>query len=539
MKRAIPVIVLCFLLCLTTAATASLASLENALGPVFHGKGAVKTSVKLTVNTLMPFDDIRLDLINRVLKHTQLDLFVDETPDDAATGFRLIMAGAPLFEMTERHTGGAYLVQSSLLPNRMLFSTNASPMDMLLVSQEEVEVVDEDSKDPNTSDVEEAFDMLSAVEELKPLYQTLTDQTVPLTEENKVRYKIDDIGTGRFSYVAKLTEEQCQALAPDLRKVISCGMDAEYREELAQVTFERRFTVALYKDEDGNDVCLYIRGTIVYPDGDRRSLKWQWGFTPDLKTQTFLYRVSRNEGRRDTRNIDAILEQTQSADAYTLACETTTNLRRGGRNEKSTLTIDLSGTPGSASTCQGSISRQTGGTDNSKDMDKRITDVTVDCSLQAGETSALLTGDLSYQQTINRDVITALDLHFEQAQQPEQDDDAASELAPYHMPTDAPVPDLDVEPLLEALEHRQTEDMEYLVGSPPIGLYAYDIPDEIISVNMDNMQTSVHQSMFNEAGQRLAGNLVLALLNLPAEDAGLLADGMQESDYAIFLEMLD
>ena len=114
-----------------------------------------------------------------------------------------------------------------------------------------------------------------------------------------------------------------------------------------------------------------------------------------------------------------------------------------------------------------------------------------------------------------------------------------SELAPYHMPTDAPVPDLDVEPLLEALEHRQTEDMEYLVGSPPIGLYAYDIPDEIISVNMDNIQTSVHQSMFNEAGQRLAGNLVLAMLNLPAEDAGLLADGMQESDYAIFLEMLD
>ena len=123
-------------------------------------------------------------------------------------------------------------------------------------------------------------------------YRDLIDKTVPLTKKNTVSYSIENIGKGRISYVAKLTTEQSTELLSQLRTLISCGMDAEYREELSQVTFARGFVVALYQNADGEDISVYIKGTIIYPDGDRRSLKWQWSFTPDGQTQTFRHYVA-------------------------------------------------------------------------------------------------------------------------------------------------------------------------------------------------------------------------------------------------------
>ena len=198
MKRKVLITAVCFILCIATVASASLRSLEDALAPLLLGQGAVKMSVKLSIGTLMPFDESRLDLINRVLNHTQLDLLIDDDPADATTGLRLSLGGDTLFEISERVSQGAYLMQTSLLPNRMLFSTQASPMDTLLLSSQEEEAVVEESANPNTSNVEEAFDMLSAMEEVAACYRDLTDQTVPLTEKNSVSYAIDNIGKGPF-----------------------------------------------------------------------------------------------------------------------------------------------------------------------------------------------------------------------------------------------------------------------------------------------------------------------------------------------------
>ena len=65
-------IILCLLLCITTAASAAtLASLDMALAPLLEGRGAVKLSAAMTVKTLMPFDETRLELINRVLGHVR------------------------------------------------------------------------------------------------------------------------------------------------------------------------------------------------------------------------------------------------------------------------------------------------------------------------------------------------------------------------------------------------------------------------------------------------------------------------------------
>ena len=60
-----------------------------------------------------------------------------------------------------------------------------------------------------------------------------------------------------------------------------------------------------------------------------------------------------------------------------------------------------------------------------------------------------------------------------------------------------------------------------------------------MTINMDDTERKVHQSLMSEAAQQLAGNLLLAILDLPEEDRELLSDGMTEEDYAIFLAMLD
>lgn len=544
MKRKVLVIVLCILLCAATAASASMASLEEALSPLLSGRGSVKTSVRLTVNTLMPFNDTKLDLINRVLQHAQLDLLLDDGTDESVTGFHLSLDGETLFEVTERLSGGAYLMQTSLLPNRMLFSTQASPMDTLLLSLKEEETAAENSADPNTSDVEEAFDMLAAIGELQACYRALTDKTMLLTERNKVSYAIDEIGKGRYSYVAKLTSDQSTELLPELRAVIACGMDAEYREEIAKITFARGFTVALYQDADEADVSLYMKGTIVYPDGSKRTLKWQWSFTPDGMTQTFVHHVAREEGRRDTRNIDAILKRSEGKTGYTLKCETTANLRRGSKSETSVLTIDLSGGTGDTASCKGSVTRTTGGTYNGEDLDETVTGVTVDLTFQAGEPSASLTGTASYQTQTNGTVYTAMDLGFIQAAQTAQEDAGAAQNTQPNveisiLPADTASAMQDAQTLTETAEETRDASAEFLVGTPPIGLYEYEIPAEAITVNMDSTQSNVFQSLINEAAQRLGGNLVLAMLNLPAEDKALLSDGMTETDYAIFLAMLN
>ncbi|MBE0600890.1 MAG: hypothetical protein IH607_03820 [Firmicutes bacterium] len=544
MKRNILVIVLCILLGITTGASASLASLEDALSPLLSGQGPVKASARLTVKTLMPFDDTRIGLINRVLAHTQLNLLLDDGTDESATGFHLSLGGETLFEVTERLSEGAYLMQTSLLPNRMLFSTRTSPMDTLLLSQEEEETVQENSLDPNTSDVEEAFDMLTAVEELRACYRALTDKTILLTEQNKVSYAIDNIGKGRYSYVAKLTGDQSNALLSELRAVLSCGMDAQYRAEIANSTFARGFTVALYRDADEQDISLYMKGTILYPDGDRRKLKWQWSFTPDGKTQTFEHKVSREEGRRDTRNIDAILKRSEGETNYALECETTSNLRRGGKNETSTLTIDLSGGTGDVMSCKGSVTRETGGTYNGEDLDDTATIVTVDLQLKPGQPSAELTGTASYSRQTNGTAYTELDISFIQTAQTAQDNTAAQSGAPADveisiLPADTAAAIENAQSPTQIGEIAQDDSAEFLVGTPPAGLYAYEIPAEMITIHMDNTQRNIHQSLMNEAAQRLASNLVTAILNLPANDRALLADGMTETDYAIFLAMLD
>ena len=86
--------ILCILLCVTTGASATLASLDTALTPLLDGRGAVELTATMAVKTLMPFDETRLDLINRVLRHATLSVRVDLEEDVENTAFQLSLGGS-------------------------------------------------------------------------------------------------------------------------------------------------------------------------------------------------------------------------------------------------------------------------------------------------------------------------------------------------------------------------------------------------------------------------------------------------------------
>ena len=189
-------------------------------------------------------------------------------------------------------------------------------------------------------------------------------------------------------------------------------MDAAYRAELSQVTFEPGFVVALYQNSDAEDICVYIKGSVVYPGGDVRTLKWQWAFTPDRNTQTFTLEAARESGTRDSRVIDAIVKRKDKDGSYSLKGETTVNLRRSSINEKSILTLDLQGKTGDPLTCKGSIERVTTGTENGESKAETQTDVTFDLALAQADAASELTGTAVYTAKRNNSALTELEPEF-------------------------------------------------------------------------------------------------------------------------------
>ena len=173
-------------------------------------------------------------------------------------------------------------------------------------------------------------------------------------------------------------------------------------------------------------------------------------------------------------------------------------------------------------------------------------EITVDLTLTPLDEVSELTGTAAYRSIKNDTVVTELELSFlptAAAEAAEEETAEAEDSAPAVVisiiPADPAVAQQTAQTLTTTVEENQTEPSEFLVGTPPLGLYDYEIPDEIITINMDDTERKVHQSLMSEAAQQLAGNLLLAILDLPEEDRALLSDGMTEEDYAIFLAMLD
>lgn len=572
MSRRLLAFFLCFAIiagcCLP--AQAEIASLDRVLSGWIGEDTAVQFSATMQVNALLPFPDDTLALLNGVLKHVTVDAAVTGGEENGSTDAQIAVDGTALMDWSQQTQGGAYSFATSLLPNRTLTSASASPMDILTGADSQAETVAdteagaeaEDAQQINASNVEEAFSVMDAIPEAQGCYQALTDGIKEFATEKKASYKIKNIGKCTWSRIARLTAEQSEGLLTELRAVISCGMDAEYRAEVAQMTFEKGFIVALYQNSDGQDMSVYLKGNVAYPDGSRRKLLWQWSFISNglKRTDIFKYEVSRTTGKQDTRTVAANCTQESKADAFSIEVDAETTLKRSRITDKCTDEISLSGTKAenAALTCKGNVDRTVAQT-ASGDTVKNSDDLTVDLQLSPDATgSNILSGTVVRTKTKDKTVESELAWTFaanttQPAAQPaetaapdsgitvsiiqaenttEQDTPAA---------TSAPASSLEQFAAGTGSEATQSEQdtSPYLVGAMPSGVAEYTPPDSPATVNLDTADADTLQSLLAEMAQNLAGKMILAIAELPEEDAALLKDGMTDDDYAAFVALLD
>ena len=632
-------------------AQADIAMLEKSLSRWMATRTSVRFSAVMQVKALNPFPQEKIDLLNAVLGHVQVNASVEQDGEATSTFAQIAVDGESMMDWSERSQNELTTLETSLLPNRTLQSAIGSPMDILsaeTLAQPEEEpdtlpadaAVDTDetatvTAAPATTDdaegttdaepsatkqtkvpaatkapadtgeaetvqitqAKDAFDLLDAVEGLQECYQALTDGIQPYAEEKTASYKIKNIGAGKWSRVARLTTEQSDALLTEIRAVLACGMDDAYRAEIDQMTFQKGFIVALYRNADQQDICVYMKGTVNYPDGSKRKLSFQWAFTSNglKRTDTYKYELTKSSGTTESRVIDGLCTQESRSDAFSIDDRAETTLKRGKTVDKCTMNINLSGKGAQEDpmTCKGKLSRAVSLTENG-DKTLRTETVDVDLLMTPDDDGTTLSGSLSYQDKLDKTVET--ELHWTLAESvPQAFTDAASENGLYRVngsqtnpaqtndadnatqsisATDTPeeqsAPDVEVtvnaaadtadtaaEPssleLIDetvvttagqdsaAADHQDTtatDSAAYLVGNAPAGLQAFTAPDTAITVDLDTADAASIRTLMQEAAQALAGKLIVAIGNLSGEDAAWLKDGMTDTDWAAFEALL-
>ena len=565
-KRWLTLALSCMLLLSTTIpARADIATLDQALDRWLSAYPNARLSATVSLKTLQPFTETTVQLFNNALKHMSLNVGLERDGQNAQTALQIAVDGNAQFTLTEREEGGAYSLQTSLLPNRTLTSQGLSTLDLLTATQTAesrilppapVAGTEKKEQPLNTSLVADAFSALSAVATLQKTYQTLTDGILPFATEKRANYNIKEIGAGKWSRIARLTPEQSEGLLTALRDVLASGMDETFRDELSQVTFDKGFIVALYQNSDKQDICVYLKGNLIYPDGEKRKLLWQWAFTSNglKRKDIFKVEVSRQSGYTDTRIINANWTQESRSDLFSMAGKTEVTLKRAKVTDKSTVRVDLSGaqTEQQGMTCKGTVSQELAQTVG-EDTVKETQTAEVNLLLTPDVTGAVLSGTVNHQRTLDKAVQTEMLLTLAE-QAPTVDatipavtfaaTGAGTTVAPTATPT--PTATENVTSSLDLIDDSQTgaepaatpAATDYLVGTQPIGLKSYTVPTGMTTIALDQATEHQRLALFGEIAQNLAAQLLRAISALPQEDTALLRDGMTEQDAAAFLAML-
>lgn len=425
------VLTLCLLLGCLTPAGADVGALDRALDRWLAAYPNVRFSATLSLTALQPFGADTVAMLSTALGHLTLTGELSREGDASTSGARATLGDTELFSFTESETGGAYTFTTSLLPNRNLTSAALDPFTLLTDAQAQADAdtaaaeaaataeaaagadAQPAAQALNGSEIENAYSALDAITELNACYKALTDGITPLAEEKRANYNIKGIGAGRWSRVARLTPEQSEALLPQLRAVLACGMDDAYRAEVAQMTFAKGFVVALYQNSDKQDICLYLKGTVIYPDGDKRKLLFQWAFTTNgiQRKDTIKYEVARLSGTLDSRLIAATYTVESRSDAFLIDGKTETTLRRAKATDKSTARVNLSGAQDAAlvMTCDGTVSQElayTIGTDTQRETQK----AEVALRITPDAEGAVLSGTVGFSTLRDKAVQTAFTL---------------------------------------------------------------------------------------------------------------------------------
>ena len=506
------------------SACASIVGLDETLSGYLDPQGNMRYSFGLKVGTLLPYGEETLTMMNAVLEHIRVA--ASETDAGLESSLALCVDGESVMDLTQHSAGESTSLTTSLLPNRTLVS-GESPLDRLM----------------GTETGEAEFDALLAIQEVEGCYQALTDAILPYAEQKKANYKIKDIATSRWSRIARLTTEQSTELAPLIAQVLGCGMDAAFRAELEKMTYAKGFIVGLYQsEENGEDLAVYIKGTVTMGDGTTRQLSYQWAFTGDAaeRIDTYKFELTQGKGDAENRTISATYRRGEADGAFAVKGEWSAAIKRGTTTVTTTVEHDLTGAErGSERTLEGTVvtAVKTAADGETETVTTTLTPAMKLTSAQDGE---ILAGTVALEEMTGKNVTKALTFTFDeepvQAAQPEESGDETDSAGEGVEPEYDPMPQSSLSQNEAPVDGA---DSDFLVGQPPIGYQVYEVPETMQTYDLDAAQADQLEALRGELYQNLAGRLLAALAKLPAEDAALLADNMSEEDYAAFLELVD
>ena len=505
-----------FLSLMLCASTAAAGTLDGVFAPYLDVNSDVRYAMTAQIDSLVPYGQGTVDMLNAALGNLSISASVltDETQ------LTLSVAGEPVMQLSERAAGNGTELATDLLPNRTLVSTG-SAMDALVPSQET------------------SFDLFAAIEEAQACYQELTDAIVPYAEEKKANYKIQDVASSRWSRVARLTVEQSAELAPLMIRVLSCGMDAEYRRQLADMTFGKAFVVALYQTEEGGeDLAVYMKGNVTLADGKTRKLAYQWAFHTDegVRRDTYKFELTKSSAAKDSRTITASVRRSAEDDVLLLKGKSSAAIRDAeGVTVTTSWDYNLSGrAQEDVRTVEGEASVAVKTTVGEK-SNTQTTTITPDMKLISAQGTGALSGTVGIEQQTGKSVHTQLTLLF--------DEKAAALLSsaaqsgalfavvdePVQMPQSSLTQNVDV----------PEEPEDYLVGELPIGYTVHNAPEDRTTVNLDTLAAEEREALLDEWTQNLAGRMLVVFAKLPPEDSALIRDNMSDEDYAAFLSLVE
>ena len=506
-----------FALCLAllcSSAAAGSAGLDWAAGDYFQSKQPLRFHMTAQLESLPPYGDDMVAMMNALLSH--VDVAAEIGTDETAFSFRV--AGDSVATFAERQTAQGAQLTTSLLPNRTLLS-DGSAMDALSGFEQE----------------EPSFDLFAAIQEAEACYQQLTDAIVPYAEEKAANYNIKSVGSSRWSRIARLTPEQGAELSPLIAQVLGCGMDEAFREQLRQMTYQKGFIVGLYQTkENGDDLAVYIKGSVVFPDGAQRAISYQWAFGVNAKGQrvdTYKFDMTKSASPRDNREISATYKRSTQADTLLVDGQSKAVIRypEDGTTVTTTITHKLSGTDGAA---EGKLTHAVR-TAKGETASTLTTTFEPELLLAESDGAYRLTGRVHVEQAAGSTTRVSLDVLLNEAAAPEASEEADAAL---YVVTDERLPESSLTQNLIDPSEQSGREWE---GEPPIGYAAYELPDENETVSLDAAAPETLAALHDEMTQRLAGQLLIAIAALPEEAAALIRANMSDADFDAFLDLLN
>lgn len=510
MKRT-GIILIAWALCLcmlggsAAAQTLPLHALEDYLP-----QGGVRFSMGMKADVLLPFEQERLDMINRLLAHVDVTAEVDSD----VTVLSLALGGTPVLEATERTVEDGTQLTTPQLENRILHSSG-SALDAL------------------TGEVQQqpAFDLPAAMIEAEGCYRALTDAILPFAEEKKANYKIKSVGTSKWSRVARLTTEQSAQLGPMIEALLGCGMDDAFRTQIAGMTYSKGFIVALYKTaQDGDDLAVYIKGDVTLADGTAYKLTYQWAFAQDGDERIDTYKLDWTKKKTPANN--RVIQgkyQRATGDRFAVDGSWTCTLKTSQGTVATTVDHDLTGKAASdgVRTFAGECSTTVKTTSKGKTV-TTVQTIKPDCTLTPDDGGSVLSGSVVIQNKNGKKVEGGLTLTF--APQPLRDIAAAAPAAASDSYN--PLPDSSLAQNVGVFGNA------FLVGAPPIGYVDYDAPAQMQSFDLDSATPDQLAMLTDELAQNVAGHLLAALGAVPAEDLALFGQNMTDEDFSRFIDLV-